>query len=124
MTDDIEAYFAQIRELADKIVQQMEGDVKQLGFTAEQLNLKKPGDAIYRLEKDPSNGQNSLVGDWRDDKGIKTGSLQFNSEGHFFVEQDIVQPHPRDKRWFVEAVNAWGNATKIKSEARLIANPE
>lgn len=124
MTDAIESYYAKISDLAETIFEQMQNDVIKLGFDSAELDMKKPGDAVYRLEKDPSNGLDSLVGEWRDDRGIKTGSLQFHSEGNFFVEQDIIRPHPNDKRWFVEAINAWGNAGKIKSEARLIANPE
>lgn len=98
--------------------------MRKTGLSAESFNLKQPKDAIYRLEKDLSNGKYYLIGDWRDDKGIKIGSLQFNSDGHFFVEQDIIQPHPTDKRWFIEAVNAWGTKNMIKSEARLIEAPE
>ena len=124
MIDQVDDYFSSISELADEIFIQLQKEVNKLGFSVSTLNLKQPQEAIYRLEKDPANGQYFLIGDWRDDKGIKTGSLQFNSEGQFFVEQDIIQAHPTDKRWFVEAVSAWGTETKIKSEARLIANPE
>jgi len=124
MIEQVDDYFTSISDLADEILTQLQKEVNKLGFAPTALNLQKPQEAIYRLEKDPSNGQYFLIGDWRDDKGIKTGSLQFNSEGQFFVEQDIIQPHPTDNRWFVEAVSAWGTETNIKSEARLIANPE
>ncbi len=124
MNDQVDEYFNSISDLADEILTQLQKEVIKLGFASDALILKQPEEAIYRLEKDPYNGQDCLIGDWRDDKGTKTGSLQFNSEGIFFVEQDIIQPHPTDKRWFVEAVNAWGTKKEIKSEARLIANME
>lgn len=124
MADQVDEFFSSISDLADKISIQLQKEVNKLGFAPSVLSLKQPQEAIYRLEKDPANGQYFLIGDWRDDKGFKTGSLQFNSEGQFFVEQDIIQPHPTDKRWFVEAVSAWGSETKIKSEVRLINNPE
>ena len=124
MSDKVDEYYSKYRELADEILIQLQNEVRKVGFSADDFILQKPIDAFYRLEKDPSNSQYYLIGDWRDDKGIKTGSLQFNSDGHFFVEQDIIQPHPTDKRWFIEAVNAWGTKSKIKSEVRLIENPE
>ncbi len=123
MTDHVEEYFSRVSELADEILVQMQNELLKLGFSSVALNLKQPKDAIYRLEKDPYNGQDCLIGDWRDDRGFRVGSLQFNSEDIFFVEQDIILPHPTDTRWFVEAVNAWGSKFKIKSEACLIPNP-
>jgi hypothetical protein len=60
------------------------------------------------------------VGEWRDRKGQKQGNLVFHADGSFFVEYDVVRAHPRDARWFVEAVNAWGQGTDIRAEARLL----
>jgi len=31
-----------------------------------------------------------------------------------------VEPHPKDERWFVEAVNAWGKNDTVKAELRLL----
>jgi hypothetical protein len=72
------------------------------------------------LQRDPASGQSSLVGIWRDANGQRVGSIIFHCDGSFFAEYDVVEPHPQDRRWFVEAVNAWGKNNTIKSEPRLL----
>ena len=121
MTESVQNYFAKINKKADKIVSKCQQELLKTGFRTDQIMLKNADEALYRLEKDLVNNKYSLVGDWRDDKGLKIGSLLFHSEGNFFVEQDIIQAHPKDNRFFVEAVNAWGKPGCIKAEVRLIA---
>jgi hypothetical protein len=116
----VDRHFSDIQDLADQILQCLREEVAKLGFSASEAPLKEPKDAVYRLERDASNGKYSLMGDWRDDHGIKIGSLVFHSDGSFFVEQDVIKAHPRDAKWFVEAVNAWGRYSEIKAEARLL----
>ncbi|MEW8208686.1 MAG: hypothetical protein AB2746_21395 [Candidatus Thiodiazotropha taylori] len=86
--------------------------------------MKSPEEASYRLERDPSNSEFSLVGDWMNEQGNRLGMLLFHADGSFFVEHDIVLPHPTKPDWFVEAVNAWGNDAVIKAEPRLLAVPK
>ena len=103
-----------------EIHKRLQQEVIKLGLDISEVTLKTVDDAVYRLDKDPANGECSLVGDWRDEKGTKLGSLLFHPDGSFFVEHDVIKTHPTDKRWFVEAVNAWGRGETIKSEARLL----
>lgn len=111
---------AEIHDLAIEIQKRLQGEVTKLGLDINEVRLKSVDDASYRLDKDPANGEYSLVGDWRDEKGTKLGSLLFHPDGSFFVEHDVIKIHPTDKRWFIEAVNAWGKGETIKSEARLL----
>lgn len=121
MSDDLVVErFAAVEELAHKILKQLQHEVDKLGFDYADVQLQTVDDAFYRLDQDPANGEYSLVGDWRDDHGMKTGMLLFHADGSFFVEQDIVRPHPTKAQWFVEAVNAWGRDSSIKAEARLL----
>ncbi|MBU0689604.1 MAG: hypothetical protein KJ850_05405 [Gammaproteobacteria bacterium] len=69
---------------------------------------------------DPANQQPGYEGVWRNARKDRCGTITFNSDGSFFAEYDIFCPHPRDARWFVEMVTAWGNADHISSEATLI----
>lgn len=112
-------YFKQ-RSLAQTICCRLQDEAVKLGFKEKEVVLASPDTASYRLEKDPYSCEYSLVGDWHNAKGMKTGSLLFHADGSFFVEQDIVLPHPQKKQWFVEAVNAWGQGSDIKAEARLL----
>lgn len=69
---------------------------------------------------DPANQLPGYEGVWRNARKERCGSITFNSDGSFYAEYDLFCPHPRDARWFVEMVTAWGNADSISSEATLI----
>ena len=116
--------FSQVKQLADEIIKQMHEVALKLGFDASEVKIKPANEAEYRLEKDVSNGKYGLVGDWRDERGMKLGTLMFHPDGSFFVEHDIILPHPTKSKWFVEAVNAWGRDSVIKAEARLLRLPD
>ena len=92
----------------------------RLGFAPGAVAIGDPALARYRLERDPASGAESLVGEWRDARGQKQGNLVFHADGSFFVEYDVIRPHPKDPRWFVEAVEAWGRDPEIRAEARLL----
>lgn len=125
MVDEaVAARYLKIKSQAEEIVKRLRYEVAELGFDPQEITINSPTKAEYRLERDPSNGAYSLVGDWLDDRGMKIGSLLFHSDGSFFVEHDVIRPHPTKRRWFVEAVNAWGKDAEIKAEARLLPQPE
>lgn len=107
---------------AHTICRALEGEAEKLGISPRPSIRWE--DAELSIVKDPVNGAECLSAAWRDGRGQRVGSLQFNSDGSFFAEHDIVRPHPTDKRWFVEAVTAWGRDNRISTEARLLAMPE
>ena len=76
--------------------------------------------AQFTCVVDPANQQPGYEGVWRNARKERCGSITFNSDGSFFAEYDLFCPHPRDARWFVEMVTAWGNADHLSSEATLI----
>lgn len=120
----VENRYAEIKVLAESISQRFEQEVIKLGFEEQAVKLMSPAEARYYLEFDPGSGEYSLKGDWVNDRGMKQGGLVFHSDGSFFVEQDVVKAHPKKKNWFVEAVNAWGRDSDIRTEARLLPMPE
>ncbi len=69
---------------------------------------------------DPSNQQPGFEGFWRNARNERCGTLTINSDGSFYAEYDLFCPHPRDERWFVEMVTAWGAGETLRCEARLI----
>ncbi|MFA5825731.1 MAG: hypothetical protein WC825_07130 [Gallionellaceae bacterium] len=69
---------------------------------------------------DPGNQLPGYEGVWRNARNDRCGTLTINSDGSFFAEYDLFCPHPRDARWFVEMVTAWGNASSLRCEAKLI----
>ena len=97
----------------------------KLGFT-ENLDLQKPDfdSAVFSQEIDPYLQSLYLVGYWYNASKQRIGQIKFNCDGSFYAEFDVVQPHPSKKRWFVEAINAWGSQDDIRAEAKLLETPE
>jgi hypothetical protein len=95
-------------------------EVDKLEFPAGAIRPGQPAEAEYHLARDPASGRDSLVGVWRDVRGHACGTLLIHADGSFFAEYDIFREHPRDVRWFVEAVTAWGRGEIIRSEPRLL----
>ena len=71
---------------------------------------------------DPSNQKPGFDGLWRNARYERCGCLTINSDGSFYAEYDLFCPHPRDTRWFVEMVTAWGHGDILRCEAKMIPN--
>jgi hypothetical protein len=112
-----------VAPLAAAIRDVLQGQVERLGFADGEIRISDPAVAAYRLERDSATGENSLLGEWRDQRGQKLGSLVFHAGGSFFVEHDVFRNHPRRLGWFVESVDAWGSGGEIRAEPRLIPLP-
>ena len=69
---------------------------------------------------DPGNQLPGYEGVWRNSRNDRCGALTFNSDNSFFAEYDLFCPHPRDTRWFVEMVTAWGRDADVRCEVKLI----
>lgn len=96
-------------------------EIHKLGFMDEQLAaLPCYTEAQFNSARDPYNGDETLVARWLDSRGYEIGSIKFHGDGTFFAEYDVVRSHPKDPRWFVESVVAWGKGEMIKSEAKLL----
>ena len=54
---------------------------------------------------------------------MRIGRLQFNSDGTFYAEYDVVKNHPTKPKWFIEGITAWGKVDNIKAEAKLLPLP-
>lgn len=122
--DNLQQRWEQVRELGMDICMEMSREVEKIGLSSEKALLTAPWErARFELQRDPASGQSSLVGVWRDMNGHRVGSIIFHCDGNFFAEYDVVEQHPKDSRWFVEAVSAWGKNNLIKSETRLISVP-
>ena len=115
--------YNQIAPLAEAIRAALAAELDKLGFAPEAVPIADPAAAGYRLEPDRVSDGHSLAGEWRDAKGQKLGGLVFHEDGSFFVEHDVIRNHPRDDRWFVEAVQAWGRGADIRAEPRLLPVP-
>ena len=118
VSDALTRRIAETAPLAHSICRAMQEEVIKLGLGDVQVG--DPGRAVYRLSTDPASGQDSLLGEWRDEHGQKEGELTFHADGSFYAEYDVVRIHPGNERLFVEAVNAWGRDQAIRAEPHLM----
>ena len=113
------------RAIGVKICERLRAEIAKLGFANEEL-IGHPyyHTASFVLINDPYTGDSNLTGYWyikRKQSIERVGRLQFNSDGGFYAEYDVVKPHPKKADWFVEAMTAWGKDDLIKAEARLLS---
>jgi hypothetical protein len=113
---------------AEALCAALRGEAERV-FGAEAAADCTPGTAVFRLERDPASGADSLVGEWQDEQGYRIGMLVFHLDGSCFGERDLVRMHPHKQGWFVEAVEAWAgpangtDAGVVHAELRLLAAP-
>ena len=113
---------AELEVLAERIVIALTDEAAHFAGEngAPQIELVE---ANFTRVIDPGNQLPGYEGVWRNARNERCGSLTFNSDGSFFAEYDMFCPHPRDTRWFVEMVTAWGNSDSMRVEAQMIPSP-
>jgi len=81
-------------------------------------------DLSFSISKDSYAQKDSLEGFWVGPQKNRIGSIVFHGDGTFYAEHDVIKAHPANKKWFIEAVTAWGKGENIKTELRLLPYPE
>ncbi len=114
---------AALRPQGERIRAALIAEVEKLGLT-EPLPLPAWEQAQFELQRDPASGRESLAVLWKNPRGHLQGSILLHADGSFFAEYDVVRPHPKKPKWFIEAVTAWGRDDTVKSEPRLLPMPE
>ena len=113
------------RAFGKVICQRISDAIVRLGFSVQTpITLPNFEAAEFRLITDPLTQDSNLAGYWYNEKKQRIGQIQFNSDGSFYAEYDVVQPNPSKKQFFVEAINAWGREDNIKTEAKLLELPQ
>lgn len=112
----------QARPKAEALCMRLEAEIRKLGFP-ESASRPRPlfSLAVFQVVKDPYTGDENLHGTWHGSHGYRIGGIQLHGDGSFYAEFDVGEPHPTDKRWFVEGVAAWGRDEVVKSEPKLLA---
>ncbi len=104
---------------AERIVQALRQQAERHTATGAAPRIELAAAQFARVT-DPFNQQPGYEGIWRDARNHRCGSISLNSDGSFYAEYDLFCAHPRDARWFVEMVTAWGRGDDVRSEAKLI----
>ena len=112
---------SQHKARAQSVCARLVSEMHKLGFLPDQLaNAPAFDQAIAETSKDPCSGQETFCLYWKDKRGHRIGEMKFHGDGSFYAEYDVAQLHPKDPRWFVEGVVAWGRDDAIKSEPKLL----
>jgi hypothetical protein len=110
---------AQLQHQAEQVIACWQHELEKLELD-DAVILPVWSQASFELQRDPASGEESLKGSWRGKHHELLGSMVFHGDGSFYAEYDVIRPHPRREKWFVEAVVAWGRDEVIRSEARLL----
>ncbi|MDO8988016.1 MAG: hypothetical protein Q7U91_00115 [Sideroxyarcus sp.] len=110
---------AKLEALAERIVAALQKEADNFSASGASPKIELAALQITRVV-DPGNQLPGYEGVWRNARNDRCGTLTINSDNSFFAEYDLFCPHPRDSRWFVEMVTAWGNEASLRSEATLI----
>jgi len=119
MNSEVRQRFERMQALGETVCDALLMEVRRNGLPATAINPNLER-AQFDLSRDPSDGTYCLVGIWRDAHGNKQGEILFHHDGSFYAEYDVICEHPAKPQWFVEAVTAWGNTTKLRSELKLL----
>jgi hypothetical protein len=112
-------FSVELEELAERIVAALQQTATNYTATGATPKIELAGVKFSRVI-DPGNQLPGYEGVWRNARNDRCGTLTINSDNSFYAEYDLFCPHPRDPRWFVEMVTAWGNEASLRSEATLI----
>ncbi|MDO8828096.1 hypothetical protein [Methylophaga sp.] len=120
-TDSLADTIDNMKDYGNHVCQTMNEAIDKLGFK-DGIVTELPvfSHATFSLTTDPYTADDNLTGIWYDKNRQRIGQIQFNSDGSFYAEYDIVQPHPTKNQWFVEGISAWGNRDLIKTEPKLL----
>jgi hypothetical protein len=113
------------RAIGHRICEQLRAEIGKLGFVNDgAVSYPYYDTASFVLTQDPYTSDVNLTGYWYNERNKRRveriGHLQFNSDGSFYAEYDVVKPHPTKSQWFVDVVVAWGKDEMIKSEPKLL----
>ncbi len=113
---------AELETQAQRIVSSLQQQAEQFSSVGAAPKIGLASAGFIRVV-DPSNQLPGYEGVWRNARNERCGGITFNSDGSFYAEYDLFCVHPRDSRWFVEMVTAWGRGDDVHSEAKLIRVP-
>jgi hypothetical protein len=114
---------AELEAMAGRVALALQQEAERFSAPGAAPRIELTGLQFTRVI-DPGNQLPGYEGIWRNARNDRCGTLTINSDGSFFAEYDLFCPHPRDTRWFVEMVTAWGNEASIRCEAKLIPSLE
>jgi hypothetical protein len=91
----------------------LRGQVEKLGLS---IGLEPVwAAASFEQAVDPFSQEASVVAYWRG--GARFGKASFFPDGRVFAEYQVLLPSPSDAERYIDTVQVWGNADKLRGEA-------
>ncbi|MGC2458185.1 MAG: hypothetical protein WA435_09320 [Gallionellaceae bacterium] len=122
--EQLEQRIAAVAEQANALLCALREKVAQINLDKEAVAIPSFESAEFMLERDPYNGQQTLVASFYLSPHYRAGFLLFHSDGNCFAEYHVMQLHPARPQWFIEAVEAWVRDGEVKTDTRLVAMPQ
>ena len=120
MSPELQDRLDEFEKIGDGLCQSMIDYLSEIGMDCQELPRISTNGLVYSEQRDPYSGEVSLYGEWRNTHKILCGNINYRADGSLYLEHDVLQPHPTDKRWIIEAITAWGTAGELKLEPRLM----
>ena len=76
--------------------------------------------ASFDIQTDPYSREQTLQARWPEGPA---GIVTVRSDGTVYAELDVLKPHPKNPRHWIESVLVWGKPPALKSEPRLLERP-
>ncbi len=93
----------------------LRGQVEKLGLSIGDEPVW--AEAAFGEEVDPYSREPSLVAVWRG--GARYGKATFFPGGRVFAEYQVLLPHPAQPARYVDSVQVWGDAGRLRGDAVL-----
>ena len=93
----------------------LRGQVEKLGLSIGDEPLWAA--ATFEEKLDPFSQEISLIATWRGQQ--RDGTATFFPDGRVFAEYQVLLPHPEKPESYVEAVQIWGSAGKLRGDVVL-----
>lgn len=78
--------------------------------------------AVFEERVDPFSQETSVLAIWRG--GARYGTATFFPDGRVFAEYQVLLPHPAQAGAYVEAVQVWGRAERLRGDAVVAEFPQ
>jgi len=119
LENPLQLRLSEAQPICEAAIAAMQRTLMALGL-ADQIEPMRMDRAEFSVTADPSDGSQSLLGVWKDERGYHIGSIVVHADNSFFAEYGMAVPHPKKSGWFIDAVTAWGRDDVVKSEPRLL----
>lgn len=120
----LEQRVAQSKAEADLLLAALREKIAKLKLPGEAITIPPYEAALFKLEHDLYNGEQTLRAAFFPSQYYCAGFLLFHSDGSSFAEYHVMQLHPARPEMFIEAVEAWVRNGEIKTDVRLAEMPK